>query len=234
MATLYMIPNTLGVTPVGGVIPLEVQEIIRSVKVFIVEDIRTTRRFLKRVDKAIDIDTLTFYVLDKRTKSREIEEMIQPLAKGENVGVISEAGCPGVADPGASVVQLAHKKGYRVVPLVGPSSILLAMMASGMNGQSFAFNGYLPMKKPDRVKKILHLEKRSFQEQQSQVFIETPFRNDTMFDDILSTCASNTHICVACDITLESEYIKTATVAEWKKNKPSLHKRPAIFIIHKF
>lgn len=234
MAILYMIPNTLGVTPVDGVIPVEVQEIIKSVKVFIVEDIRTTRRFLKRVDKAIDIDTLTFYVLNKRTKTREIEEMIKPLAKGQNVGVISEAGCPGVADPGASVVQLAHRKGYRVAPLVGPSSILLAMMASGMNGQSFAFNGYLPMKKPDRIKKIQHLEKRSSQENQSQVFIETPFRNDTMLEDILAVCSSNTQVCVACDITLETEYIKTATVAEWKKNKPSFHKRPAIFIIHKF
>jgi len=234
MAILYMIPNTLGVTPVGGVIPVEVQEIIKSIKVFIVEDIRTTRRFLKRVDKAIDIDTLTFYVLNKRTKTREIEEMIKPLAKGQNVGVISEAGCPGVADPGASVVQLAHRKGYRVAPLVGPSSILLAMMASGMNGQSFAFNGYLPMKKPDRIKKIQHLEKRSSQENQSQVFIETPFRNDTMLEDILAVCSANTQVCVACDITLETEYIKTATVAEWKKNKPSFHKRPAIFIIHKF
>jgi 16S rRNA (cytidine1402-2'-O)-methyltransferase len=229
-----MIPNTLGVTPVGGVIPVEVQEIIKSIKVFIVEDIRTTRRFLKRVDKAIDIDTLTFYVLNKRTKTREIEEMIKPLAKGQNVGVISEAGCPGVADPGASVVQLAHRKGYRVAPLVGPSSILLAMMASGMNGQSFAFNGYLPMKKPDRIKKIQHLEKRSYQENQSQVFIETPFRNDTMLEDILAVCSANTQVCGACDITLETEYIKTATVAEWKKNKPSFHKRPAIFIIHKF
>ncbi|QZE15906.1 SAM-dependent methyltransferase [Halosquirtibacter laminarini] len=234
MATLYMIPNTLGITPVGGVIPLEVQEIIKRVKVFIVEDVRTTRRFLKRVDKAIDIDTLTFYVLNKRTKTKEIEEMIKPLAKGEDVGVISEAGCPGVADPGASVVQLAHKKGYRVEPLVGPSSILLAMMASGMNGQSFAFNGYLPMKKPDRVKRIEQLERRSFQEHQSQVFIETPFRNDTMFEDMLSTCAPQTQICVACDITLESEFIKTASVESWRKNKPSLHKRPTIFIIHKF
>lgn len=231
--TLYLIPNTLGESDVNSVFPSKNHDIIMSIKHFVVEDIRTTRRFLKKMDKEIDIDSLTFYTLNKHTDAKEINTYIKPVKAGEDMGVISEAGCPAIADPGASVVALAQEQGIKVVPLVGPSSILLSLMASGFNGQSFAFVGYLPIEESERTKTIKHLEKRAHAESQSQLFIETPYRNMKMMEQLLSTCQGSTKICVACDITLETEYIKSKTVSEWKKSTlPDLNKRPCIFIIY--
>lgn len=231
--TLYLIPNTLGDSEISSVFPSVNKEIILKIKHFIVEDVRTIRRFLKKVDKDIDIDSLTFYTLNKHTEEKEISGYLKPLIEGNDVGVISEAGCPAIADPGASVVKLAQKRDIKVVPLVGPSSILLSLMASGFNGQSFAFVGYLPIEDGERSRRIKQLENRAHNEGQSQIFIETPYRNMKMLQQLLNTCQSNTQICVACDITLETEYIKSKTVAEWKKaTLPDLNKRPCIFIIY--
>ena len=228
---LYLIPNSLGESNIEKVIPSDIFHIIKSLKFFAVENIRTARRFLKKVDKDIVIDDLNFTILDKNTQEEELSKIIYPLLNGEDLGIISEAGCPGVADPGANLVELAHKKGITVIPLVGPSSILLAMMASGLNGQSFAFNGYLPIQRNDRVNALKLFETRSLKENQAQLFIETPYRNLQLFDDIVVACKPHTRLCIACDITLESEFIQTKTIKEWQKNKPDINKRPAIFII---
>lgn len=231
--SVYLIPNTLGECNTENVLPSINFTIIKSIKHFIVEDVRTARRFLKKIDKGIDIDELTFYTLNKHTSPEEISGYLQPVKEGFDVGIISEAGCPAIADPGADIVRIAQAKDYKVVPLVGPSSILLSLMASGFNGQSFAFVGYLPIKDNERFATIKHLEKRAQSERQSQIFIETPYRNMRMVEDILSNCQPNTKLCIACDITLETEYIKTKSVAEWKKAKlPDLNKRPCIFILY--
>ena len=231
--TLYLIPNTLGDCSLERVVPVGNFDIIKNIRNFIVEDLRTARRFLKKVDKEISIDELQFYLLNKHTPPETISGYLAPLAGGSDVGIISEAGCPAIADPGAEVVRIAQSKNYRVVPLVGPSSILLALMASGFNGQCFAFAGYLPVPQTERVQAIKRLEKRAQSEKQSQLFIETPYRNMKMVEDILSTCQPNTQLCIACDITLESEYIKTKSIAEWKKEKrPDLNKRPCLFLIY--
>ena len=228
---LYLIPNTLGESPIERNLPHDTIEIIRSTKYFVVENIRSARRFLKKVDKQIIIDELTFFVLDKHTNPNDIPGFLKPLLDGHHLGMLSEAGCPGVADPGADIVKLAHEKGLEVVPLVGPSSILLSVMASGLNGQSFAFNGYLPLKKGDVGKQIKHLEERSIREKQTQLFIETPYRNMKMLQELVTTCRPQTRLCIACDITLETEYIQTKTIAKWKGKLPDINKRPAIFLI---
>ncbi len=176
--------------------------------------------------------TLRLSALNKHTDKSEYSEMIKPCLEGKNIGLMSEAGCPGVADPGAVIVKIAHEKGIQVIPLVGPSSILLAVMASGMNGQSFAFNGYLPIDKGEKKSALKNLEKLSMEKNQSQIFIETPFRNNKMLEDILQAINPSTHLCVAADITLPTEYIKTMRASEWKKTKVDLHNRPTIFIIH--
>lgn len=230
---LLMIPTTMGDSSIESVIPSTVVDQIRSTKYFIVENIRTARRFLKRCDRSISIEELSFKEINKRTDSKDIKGFLEPMSKGHTIGVMSEAGCPGVADPGAEVVKCAHELGYKVVPLVGPSSILMAVMASGMNGQSFAFNGYIPINKGERIQEIKRLEKRSFVENQTQLLIEAPYRNVKLFQDILEACSGKTRICVACDISLESEFIVTKSVQEWKKSMPGINKRPAIFIIHK-
>ncbi len=230
---LYLIPNTLGDSAINRVLPSYNVEVIREIKNFIVEDVRTTRRFLKKVDSNINIDELQFFTLNGHTKHEEIFSYLDPLKNGMDMGIISEAGCPAIADPGAEVVRIAQERGYHVVPLVGPSSILLGLMASGFNGQSFAFVGYLPIKDNERILRIKQLEKRAHVEKQSQIFIETPYRNEKMFSDILSSCSGDTKLCIACDITLPTEYIKTKTVAEWKKSKhDDLSKRPCIFILY--
>ncbi len=231
MANLYLIPVTLGESELGHVIPASHKEIIQSISYFIVENIRTARRFLKKADKDIDIDQLHFYELNEHTDVTQIHTFLEPIEKGYSVGVMSEAGCPGVADPGADVVRIAHEKDIHVIPLVGPSSILLAMMASGMNGQNFAFNGYLPIKKDEKARHIQFLEKRIYSENQSQLFIEAPYRNSQLLDDLLANCQPRTRLCIACDITLETEFIKTLPVSEWRKNKPDIRKRPAIFVL---
>lgn len=230
---LYLIPSLLGDSPTEQVLPNYITEIILGLNEFIVEDIRSARRFLKKIERSIFIDDLTFHVLNEHTKATEIAPMLNSLLTGKNIGLLSDAGCPGVADPGADVVAIAHTKNIRVVPLVGPSSILLAMMSSGMNGQNFAFVGYLPVKPNERIKRIKQLENLVWHNDQSQIFIEAPYRNIKLLQDMASSCLPETKICVACDITLETEFIKTKTAAQWKKNIPELHKRPTIFILGK-
>lgn len=231
MANLYLIPITLGESELDTVIPVTHRDIIHSISHFIVENVRTARRFLKKVDSEIDIDSLHFYELNKHTDKNQLHSYLDAIKQGLHVGIMSEAGCPGVADPGAEVVRIAHEKNLRVVPLVGPSSILLAVMGSGMNGQNFAFNGYLPIKKDEKAQHIRLLEKRIYTENQSQLFIEAPYRNLQLLDDLLQNCQPQTKLCIACDLTLETEYIRTQTIAAWKKSKPDIQKRPAIFVL---
>ena len=230
---LYLIPVTLGDTPLSRVLPDYNAEIIRGIKHFIVEDVRSARRFLKKVDRDIGIDGLTFFAMGKHAAPEQFAAYLRPLEQGLPVGVISEAGCPAVADPGADVVAIAQRKGLRVVPLVGPSSMILAVMASGFNGQSFAFNGYLPIDPPERVRRIKALEQRAYSEHQTQLFIETPYRNAKLFDTLLQACRPQTRLCVAAGITCPEEFIKTRTVQDWKKRPlPDLSKIPAIFLIY--
>lgn len=231
LGNLYLIPTTLGDNEPLEVLPLSVKKIIEITDHFIVENEKTARRFIKKITPKKSQPSLQLYLLNKYTKDEELPAFLEAIFQGKNVGLLSEAGCPGVADPGAGVVQIAHEKGIRVVPLVGPSSILMAMMASGMNGQNFAFNGYLPIDSHERKRAIKQLEKRAFDLNQSQAFIETPYRNDKLLADLISTLSGNTRVCVACDITLSTEYIRTLTINEWKKTSVNLHKRPAIFII---
>ncbi len=230
---LYLIPNLLGDTPVDQVLPPYNRDIILGIRHFIVEDVRTARRFLKLVDRRIDIDQLTFYTLNKHTNPDEVASMLKPLEEGSPMGVISEAGCPAVADPGADVVAIAQRKGLQVIPLVGPSSIILAVMGSGFNGQSFAFNGYLPIEPDERIKTLKKLEQRAYTENQTQLFIETPYRNSKMMADILKACRPQTHLCIAAGLTTSDEYIKTRTVKEWNGHLPQLKKIPCIFLIYR-
>lgn len=231
--TLYLIPTSLGDADLNTILPANNSNICTQIKHFIVEEIRTARRFLKKTNSSIDIDTLTFYTLNQHTSAADISGYLSPLSNGLDMGIISEAGCPAIADPGADVVALAQAQNIKVVPLVGPSSILLSLMASGFNGQSFAFVGYLPIQAAERNKAIVKLENRVYAENQSQIFIETPYRNNKLLDDLLSTCRNDTKICIAADITLESEYIKTKKAIDWKKAKPDLNKKPCIFILYK-
>ena len=208
-------------------------EIIHGIRYFIVEDIRSARRFLKKVDHDIDIDSLTFYPLNKHTSPEDISGYLKPLIGGASMGVISEAGCPAVADPGADVVAIAQRKKLKVVPLVGPSSIILSVMASGFNGQSFAFHGYLPIEPGERSKKLKALEQRVYAENQTQLFIETPYRNHKMIENILQSCRPQTKLCIAANITCDDEYIQTRAVKDWKGNLPDLSKIPCIFLLYK-
>lgn len=235
---LYLIPCTLSNPGETTVVPEDVlpQTIKRSIDFiddYIVENEKTARRFIKTIQPEKKQSDLRLSLLNKHTEVSEHYTMMKPLLEGKNVGLLSESGCPGIADPGAVIVKLAHEKGIQVVPLVGPSSILLALMASGMNGQSFAFNGYLPIDANEKKNEVKYLERISQEKNQSQLFIETPYRNNKLVDDLLQLLQPNTHLCIACDITLPTEFIKTRTVAEWKKNKVDLHKRPCIFIVHK-
>ena len=233
MAKIYLIPTTLGDTSIERVLPPDLTQIISSISVFIVENIRTTRRFLKKVNPVIVVDDLTFFELNQHTDKKEISRFLEPLQKGLDIGIISEAGCPAVADPGAEVVKLAHTKNIQVVPLVGPSSILMALMASGMSGQNFAFNGYLPIKNPEKAQHIKMLEKRMQTEGQTQIFIEAPYRNAQLLDDLLKNCDPQTMLCIAADITLDTEFILAKPVSYWKTHLPDIQKRPAIFMIGK-
>jgi 16S rRNA (cytidine1402-2'-O)-methyltransferase len=230
---LYLIPNTLGDNEPLEVLPITVKETINKIDTFIVENDKAARRFIKRICPEKSQPSLHLFHLNKFTNVADLPTFLNPCLQGIDVGLLSDAGCPGVADPGADIVKIAHEKSIKVIPLVGPSSILMAIMSSGMNGQSFAFNGYLPIDKGERKNEIKRLERLSFEHNQSQLFIETPYRNNKMLDDLSSILENNTHVCVACDITLKSEFIKTLTANQWKKNKVDLHKRPTIFIIHK-
>ncbi len=231
MPKLYLIPSLLSSDPWKNVLPSRVKDVCLQTNYFIVENIRTARRFLKKLDEKIFIDRITFFELNKQTPDTAFQEYLVPLLQGNDMGVLSEAGCPGVADPGAEIVKLAHQKGIQVVPLVGPSSILLALMASGLNGQNFAFTGYLPRNSRERINRIKQLEIRSGEQQQTQIFIETPYRNNQMAEDLIRACSPSTLLCIACDLTSEHEFIATRTIRNWKNNLPDLQKRPAVFLL---
>ena len=230
---LYLIPTRLGDNPPLEVLPLSIKKIIEELNEYIAENEKTARRFIKAVSPKKSQSKLHFNILNKFTDSNELPSFLNSCLEGKSIGLLSEAGCPGIADPGADVVRIAHERNIKVVPLVGPSSILLALMSSGMNGQNFAFNGYLPIDKQERKSELKRLERLSFEKQQSQLFIETPYRNNKLLEDLSSTLHGNTRVCVACDITLVTEYIKTQTAAQWKHTKVDLHKRPTLFIIQK-
>ncbi|WP_033961764.1 SAM-dependent methyltransferase [Psychroserpens jangbogonensis] len=230
---LYLIPTRLGDNPPLEVLPISVKKIIELVDDYIVENEKTARRFIKKVDSRKQQSTLKFEILNKYSQPEEIQYFLDTCKSGKSMGLLSEAGCPGIADPGAEVVKLAHENNIQVVPLVGPSSIVLALMSSGMNGQSFAFNGYIPIDKSERKATLKKMERISFEQNQTQLFIETPYRNNKIIEDICNALHPQTRVCIACDITLPTEYIKTLTVKEWKHVNIDLHKRPAIFVIHK-
>ncbi|OYU81961.1 MAG: SAM-dependent methyltransferase [Flavobacterium sp. BFFFF1] len=230
---LYLIPTTLGESEPMDVLPHSVKRIIEQLDTYITENEKTARKFIKSVVPEKIQAELKLSTLNKHTQVSEHLEMIKPCLEGRHIGLMSEAGCPGVADPGAAIVKLAHEKGIQVIPMVGPSSILLAVMASGMNGQSFAFNGYLPIDKSEKKSTLKQLEKLSLDKNQSQLFIETPYRNNKMFEDLLQVLQPSTHLCIAADITLPTEFIRTMKIQDWKKMKIDLQNRPAIFIIHK-
>lgn len=230
---LYLIPTTMGECDPMDVLPQTIKRTIDFIDHYIVENDKTARKSIKEVNPDKKQADLVLFTLNKRTEVKEHLDFIKPLLEGKHMGLMSEAGCPGVADPGAVIVKLAHEKGIQVVPLVGPSSILLAMMASGMNGQSFTFHGYLPIEKDEKRASFKTLERISFEKNQSQIFIETPYRNNKLLEDLIATLHPETHLCIATDITLPTEYIKTKKIASWKKETIDLHKRPTIFIIHK-
>lgn len=232
--SLYLIPCTLGDTPPLEVLPLLIKKAVEEIDYYIAEHEKAARRFIKSIVPGKSQPDLQFRLINKFTEPAEIPEMLAPCHEGLNVGVLSDAGCPGIADPGAAVVAQAHQQGIRVIPLVGPSSILLAIMASGLNGQNFAFNGYLPIDKRERRQEIKRLERLSKEIDQTQLFIETPYRSNQMLDSILSTVSDDTMVCVACDITLPTEFIRTLTAGQWKSKKVDLNKRPTIFAIQKY
>jgi len=227
---IYLVPRSLcdENTAIGS----DFLRPIHDVRIFFVEEERSARRFLKKIDPDFPLEACAFFLLNEHTPAAQAQRCLEEVTE-KDVGIISEAGCPCVADPGADVVLFAHKKGWQVVPLVGPSSIVLALMASGLNGQNFAFNGYLPKDHKSRVQKLKELEKRSGAEGQAQIFMETPYRNQHLFDDIVKNCEPGTWLCVAVDLTLSSEWIKTRTVQEWRAACCVLPKRPALFLIEK-
>ncbi len=230
---LYLIPVTLSDVPLSQVLPAANIEVVRGIRHFIVENVRSARRFLKRCDRDIDIDGLTFYELNRHTDPKDIASYLAPLETGQPMGIISEAGCPAIADPGADVVAIAQRRGLTVIPLVGPSSILMGLMASGFNGQSFAFVGYLPIEAQARARRLKELEQRIMRDDQTQIFIETPYRNNTLLADLVRHLPGNLRLCVASDITGENDRIVTHTIAQWAAQKPDFGKIPTIFLLYK-
>lgn len=231
-AALYLIPSTMSDAPVTDVIPDGNLAVIRGIRHFVVENVRTVRRFLKRCDRNIDIDSLTFTVLDEHTRQEDIPPMLAPLSEGQPVGVISEAGCPAIADPGADLVAIAQERGYEVIPLVGPSSIILSLMGSGFNGQSFAFIGYLPHEAKARTTRLRELEQRIRREGQTQIFIETPYRNNRLIAELASTLPGGLKLCVASDITGPQQSILTLPLSKWLRRKYDYDKIPTIFLLN--
>lgn len=227
---IFLIPVTLGGDDFRKVIPQQVIEITTSLRYFVVENLRSARRYLRLIDKSFPIDETHFFELNEHTNDSEISSFLAPVLKGNDIGIMSEAGLPGIADPGTNLIRAAHKKNIRVVPLTGPSSIIFAIISSGMNGQNFTFNGYLPVRQSDREIKLREIEKRSGNGE-SQIFMETPYRAQKMFDSVLAVCRPETSICIAADITLETEYIKTKRISDWKKEIPQLNDRLIIFIL---
>lgn len=228
---LYLIPSPLGDNDPGEVIPAPVLEKVRTLDTFVVEEVRTARRYLSRAGMKGHIAEIEFHELNEHTSEAEVEALAALFEGGRDVGLITEAGLPAVADPGSALVALCHRRGIAVVPFVGPSSLMMALMSSGLNGQSFAFCGYLPAKTDERRNAIKAIEKLSASKKQTQIFIETPYRNDSMVEDLLQICAPRTRLCVACNITMPDQYIRTDTVEGWRKHKPELGKRPCVFLI---
>ena len=228
---LYLIPSPLGDNDPAEVIPAPVLERLRGLKTFVVEEVRTARRYLSRAGLKGQIEGLEFHVLNEHTPEAEVEALAALFDGGQDVGLITEAGLPAVADPGSALVALCHRRGIRVIPFVGPSSLMMALMASGLNGQSFAFLGYLPAKTDERRNAIRNIEKQSAARHQTQIFIETPYRNDAMLEDLLRICAPGTRLCIAADITLPEETIRTRTVAQWRKEPMTIGKKPCVFMI---
>lgn len=230
---IYLIPTTLGDTAeTASVIPVKVNEIINTIDEYIVENEKSARHYLKKMGIKKALQEIVLHPLNQHTETKDISSYLNSIQLGKHIGVISEAGCPGVADPGADVVKIAHEKNIDVVPLVGPSSILLSLMASGFNGQNFAFNGYLPKERGERIKKLKELETLVYKRKQTQMFIETPYRNMHLLEDILNSCEGKTKLCIACDITLPTEFVKTKPIYEWKKQIPDINKKPTIFLIY--
>lgn len=229
---LYLIPVTLGGDNIEQVLSPAAIAIARQLDIFVVENEKTARRFLALIKPLKPVRELSLHTLNEHTQHQELTALLAPLLSGNDIGLMSEAGCPGIADPGADLVRMAHQKGIQVAPLIGPSSILLALMASGLNGQQFSFLGYLPSEKTERIQKIREIEKRSGQARETQIFIETPYRNQHLLLDILDHCGARTHLCIACNISTENELIRTKTIADWKKSDlPDLHKQPTVFLL---
>lgn len=233
MGILYLIPNTLGQSNIDNVLPSYNISVAKNLRHFIVENVRSARRFLKMLDRDIVIDDLSFYELNRHTPPDRIAELLLPIYEGHSMGIISEAGCPAIADPGADVVAIAQRKNIRVVPLVGASSIILSLMASGFNGQSFAFVGYLPIDKKARIQRLKQLESRASSERQTQIFIETPYRNNQLVQDMVATLKPDTLLCIASELTADTESVKTLTIAEWAKQQIDINKRNTIFLIYR-
>lgn len=228
---LYLIPSPLGENDPKEVIPQPTLQLLQTIKKYVVEESRTVRRYLSKAGLKGHIAELELHELNEHTNEAQVEQMILLFADNHNVGLITEAGLPAIADPGAKLVELCHKHNIEVVPMTGPSSLMLALMSSGLNGQSFAFVGYLPAKTEERRNAIKNIEKRSLTEQQTQIFIETPYRNDSLLTDLLSICRTSTKLCIAADLTLDTQFIKTKSISEWKKSVPVIGKRPCVFVI---
>ena len=231
--TLYLIPSMLGDSPADRIIPPFNLKIIGELKYFIVEEIKTARRFLKKANPGFDLETILFFIYNEHSSGKDLSLLIEPLLKGKDMGLLSEAGMPCVADPGGEIVNLAHHHNIKVIPLIGASSLLLSLMASGFNGQNFVFHGYLPIDKNDRMKKIKELEKSVYTNNQTQIFIEAPYRNMQLFQAITDCCTDNTRLCMATDLTMESEIIKVQTIRNWKGKHPDIHKKPTVFLLFK-
>ncbi len=227
---IYLIPVTLGGSDVSAIIPEKVLEITRGLRFFVVEEIRSARRYLRLIDKQFPIDDSWFRELNEHTGEEDITAYLEPVLNGNNMGLMSEAGLPCIADPGARLISIAHREKIKVVPLSGPSSILMALISSGMNGQKFTFNGYLPVKPEERIKKLKELEKKA-REGYAQIFMETPYRNQKILNDILKTCSSDIHLCIASDLTLPTESVSTRKLLEWKADIPDLNKKMAVFVL---
>jgi len=231
--SLFLIPSTLGDSEPGRVIPAFNIGLLQQIDIYIVEELRTARRFLRKCDYKKDFETTTFHLLNEHTPEDETQTMLDEAMNGKDIGLLSEAGCPAVADPGSLIVKLAHEKGIKVVPLSGPSSIILALMASGFNGQHFTFHGYLPVKDGERVKKIKELERDLYRSDQTHIFIEAPYRNKQMIASLLSSCSDGTMLCIASNLTLSDESVHTAPISYWKKANPDPGKNPTVFLLSK-
>lgn len=231
---LFLIPNVLAENTADDVITPQVREVIKNTKIFLVENMRTTRRYISSLKLGVNLEEVHMEILDKNTPPEAINRLIQPLLKGADVGIISEAGCPGIADPGALAVAHAHTRGIQVVPLSGPSSMFMALMGSGFSGQSFAFHGYIPIDKKERAQELRKLEAESLREKRAQIFMETPFRNNQLLQDVIQSLNPQTKLCIAKNITAKDELIQTKTIQEWKKSNIDLHKIPTVFIIQSF